>query len=71
MKKCWLVYKREWRYLRVVGDMGAVNLHACRDGIQQRVSSVRQQPGREPSVRSDMKKCWLVYKREWPERVHA
>jgi hypothetical protein len=24
--------------------------------------------GREPSVRSDMKKCWLVYKREWPER---
>ncbi|GAA5987319.1 hypothetical protein JCM10908_001907 [Rhodotorula pacifica] len=27
--------------------------------------------GREPSVRSDMKKCWEVYKREWPERVHA
>ncbi|BGP49376.1 hypothetical protein JCM10450v2_005264 [Rhodotorula kratochvilovae] len=25
--------------------------------------------GREASVRSDMKKCWEVYKREWPERV--
>jgi hypothetical protein len=25
--------------------------------------------GREPAVRTDMKKCWEVYKREWPDRV--
>lgn len=25
--------------------------------------------GREPAVRADMKKCWEVYKREWPDRV--
>ncbi|GAA6009998.1 hypothetical protein JCM10207_007512 [Rhodosporidiobolus poonsookiae] len=25
--------------------------------------------GREVTVRADMKKCWEVYKREWPERV--
>ncbi|GAA5864833.1 hypothetical protein JCM8547_009245 [Rhodosporidiobolus lusitaniae] len=25
--------------------------------------------GREATVRADMKKCWEVYKREWPERV--
>lgn len=25
--------------------------------------------GREATVRSDMKKCWEAYKREWPERV--
>ncbi|GAA5827362.1 hypothetical protein JCM11251_003780 [Rhodosporidiobolus azoricus] len=25
--------------------------------------------GKEATVRADMKKCWEVYKREWPERV--
>ena len=45
------------RYLRVVGDMGAVNLHACRDGIQQRVSSVRQQPGDQVTAQRAKKPC--------------
>ncbi|GAA5862293.1 hypothetical protein JCM1840_001712 [Sporobolomyces johnsonii] len=25
---------------------------------------------REPKVRAEMKKCWQVYQREWPERVY-
>lgn len=55
-------------------DAGA--LAVDKDALERRIQDLEWviktgATGREPSVRSDMKKCWLVYKREWPERVHA
>ncbi|GAA5867014.1 hypothetical protein JCM3774_003756 [Rhodotorula dairenensis] len=55
-------------------DAGA--LAVDKDALERRIDDLEWviktgATGREPSVRSDMKKCWLVYKREWPDRVHA
>ncbi|KPV74526.1 uncharacterized protein RHOBADRAFT_45015 [Rhodotorula graminis WP1] len=45
-----------------------------KDGLERRIDDLEWliktgATGREATVRSEMKKCWEVYKREWPDRV--
>ncbi|GAA5839331.1 hypothetical protein JCM9279_005908 [Rhodotorula babjevae] len=45
-----------------------------KEGLERRIDDVEWlikngATGREASVRAEMKKCWEVYKREWPDRV--
>ncbi|TNY24308.1 clasp N terminal-domain-containing protein [Rhodotorula diobovata] len=45
-----------------------------KEGLERRIDDLEWliktgATGREAGVRAEMKKCWEVYKREWPERV--
>ncbi|GAA6028827.1 hypothetical protein JCM8097_007414 [Rhodosporidiobolus ruineniae] len=58
--------------LMLGADTGALAVE--KDQLERRIDELEWviktgATGREASVRTEMKKCWEVYKREWPDRV--